>query len=160
MKVKIKADFSQIDNLLKGLKEEFKNGKNGARAGYLSSDTRKDGVKESKIALANEFGVPENNVPARPFLRNARAKIDKRLKAVVEAGLEDQIDMETLLSRCGVAMRNEIVESIDSNIPPPNKPETIKRKRGSTHTLIDTEQMRGAVHSAIITNGKEKLLPK
>ena len=159
MKIEVKPDFSQVDDLLKDLQKEFKNGKNGARAGYLSSDTRKDGVKESKIALANEFGVPEHNVPSRPFLRNARKKLDKRLKAVVEAGLEDQIDMETLLSRCGVAMRNEIVESIDSNTPPENKEATIRRK-GSSHTLIDTEQMRGAVHSAIVTNGKEKLLPK
>jgi len=159
MKIAVKVVLTPVLRILDALDKQLKGRKNGARAGYLSSDTRKDGVKESKIALANEFGVPENNVPARPFLRNAREKIDKRLKAVVEAGLEDQIDMETLLSRCGVAMRNEIVESIDSNIPPENKESTIRRK-GSSHTLIDTGQLRGAVHSAIITNGKEKLLPK
>lgn len=159
MKVEIKTDFGQVDNLLNNLKKELKNGKNGARAGYLSSDVRDDGMQESRIALANEFGVPEHNVPARPFMRNARAKLDKKLKAVVDAGLEDQLDMETLLARCGVAMRNEIKESIDSNIPPANKEATIRRK-GSSHTLIDTEQMRGAVQSAIITNGKEQLLPQ
>lgn len=155
MKSKLEIDMSGVDDVFKRLRKELGHGKHGANAGFLSDDKRKDGkLTEDKVALYNEFGTKD--IPARPFMRRAHKVLKNKIPKMVQAGLEDEKSLEQILGECGQAMRNEIIESIDSNIPPPNKESTIKRK-GSTHTLIDTGQMRRAVHTGIVLNSKEKL---
>lgn len=156
MKARIKVDFKPVHGMLDQLRKEFKRGKNGARAGFLKDDRRKEGISEEVVALANEFGVPEKNIPSRPFLRNAQKVLNKRLVKLVQADMDDERSLEEIVARCAEEMRNQIIESIDSNIPPPNKESTLKRKK-STHTLIDTGQLRSSVHCSYIVDNKEKL---
>ncbi len=52
------------------------------------------------------------------------------------------------------SLRNDIIEKINSNIPPPNAPSTIKAK-GSSHTLIDTGEMRRSIDFRVIGESDE-----
>ena len=155
MKPTLKIDMSKVEGVFKRLRKELGHGKHGAKAGFLSGDKRDDGrLTEDQVALYNEFGTAD--IPARPFMRRAHAVLQKKIPQIVQMGLEDEKTLERIVGECAVEMQNQIKESIDSNIPPPNKESTIKRK-GSTRTLIDTGQMRQAVHSGIVINSKEKV---
>lgn len=160
--IKIKADFSQVERMLKSLKQELGKGKNGARAGYIKGQTRKPGDGETsapatmdEVALYNEFGTA--TIPPRPFLRNAQKKAAERGAEIVQAGLNAGLSMDAIMKQAAEGLKDLIVESIENNIPPPNAESTIAKK-GSTHTLIDTGQLRASVHAAQVVDGKEKVM--
>ena len=160
--IKIKADFSQVERMLKSLKQELGKGKNGARAGYIKGQTRKPGEGETsapatmdEVALYNEFGTA--TIPPRPFLRNAQEKAAERGGEIVQAGLNADLSMDAIMKQAAEGLKDLIVESIENNIPPPNAESTVAKK-GSTHTLIDTSQLRASVRRASIVDGKEKML--
>lgn len=56
--------------------------------------------------------------------------------------MDDEI--KRILLDAAMDLRNEIVKKINSNVPPPNAPSTIKQK-GSSKTLIDTGNMVNSV---------------
>lgn len=160
--IKIKTDFRAVNRMLKGLKKELGKGKNGARAGYIKGQTRKPGDGETsapatmdEVALYNEFGTA--TIPPRPFLRNAQAKATKAVAAVVRQGLDDNLSMDAITANAAMKLQELIVDEIDSNTPPPNAESTVAKK-GSTHTLIDTGQLRASVHAAQVVDGKEKVM--
>lgn len=103
---------------------------------------RPDGELNAEIAAKNHFGV---GVPARPFLDVAIAKNKPRLIRAAQESIENGANLGTTMDAVG-AMAVGAVQSYISEtfIPPPNSPETIKRK-GSSHPLIDTGQMRQAI---------------
>jgi hypothetical protein len=58
----------------------------------------------------------------------------------------------------GMDLRNKIVLKINSNIPPPNAPSTVKKK-GSSKTLVDNSTMINSVDVQVIeeTNGSAEI---
>jgi hypothetical protein len=107
-----------------------------------------------EIAVFMEFGTETKDggihIPARPFIRPAFDENRRKL-----AAFKDKLLLEILngkltvaqgLEQLGLYHANQIVDKIDSNIPPPNDPKTIAAK-GSSHTLIDSGQMRQTVIS-------------
>lgn len=157
MKIKAKVDAKQVEKMLEKLRKEFKSAPKGARAGYLAGERHKDeNGKElpliSDIALWNEFGT--DKIPPRPFMRNANAKIQKRAPEIVKAGMDDEKDIRLITAEIAQDMRTQIIDSITSNTPPPNAESTIKQK-GSSKTLIDTGQLMGSVHCAVVRGKKE-----
>lgn len=158
MKFSVKFQVDDVRKMFKDLKKEFRDGADGARAGYYEGEQTKDGKATlSDIALYNEFGT--GDIPSRPFLRNAEAKIQERSREIVKAGIDDSKTLNRIIREVAQDMRNQIVESITSNTPPPNKPSTVKQK-GSSHTLIDTGQLRDSVHIALVKDGREKPIGK
>jgi len=53
-------------------------------------------------------------------------------------------EIEDVMYNAGMNLRNNIVDNINSNIPPPNAPSTIRHKK-SSHTLVDTGHMMDSV---------------
>ena len=165
MKFSVKFKADDVRKMFKDLKKEFRDGADGARAGYYEGEHYKDEDDKGKempllsdIALYNEFGT--ETIPSRPFLRNAEAKIQERAEEIVKAGIEDGKTLNRIIHEVAEDMRNQIVESITSNTPPPNKPSTIRQKKGSTGTLRDTGQLRVSVHIALVKDGQEKPIGK
>ena len=115
-------------------------------------------TKENNANFAQDVTIPAHDVhiPARPFLRNAQKILDKRLPKVVQSCLDDERTLEYTLNQCAQEARNQIIESINSNTPPPNKPSTVRRKK-SNKTLIDTGQLRSSVHCSVIIDNSERL---
>jgi len=54
------------------------------------------------------------------------------------------LDPGAILEMAGEELAGAIIKKINSNIPPPNKPATIKHK-GSSKTLIDSGDMVGSI---------------
>ena len=65
-------------------------------------------------------------------------------------------EIRKVVRKAGVKLRNKIIEKINSNIPPPNAPSTIKAKK-STHTLIDTGTMRRSIDTQVIQEDEESI---
>ena len=103
-------------------------------------------------AAANEFGAPRAGVPERSFIRSGfddnvdllNDTVTRIRDLVVDGALEAQTGAELL----GQLHQGQVVAKIDSNVGPPLKPATIKRK-GSTKTLIDEAYMKGAVRYVV-----------
>lgn len=119
-------------------------------------------VKKGRSNFAQTFEdvvIPAHtvNIPPRPFLRNAQKKAAQRGAEIVQAGLNAGLSMGAIMKNVAEGLQDLIVESIEDNIPPENAESTVAKK-GSTHTLIDTGQLRASVHAAQVVDGKEKML--
>jgi hypothetical protein len=104
-------------------------------------------VNNATIGYTMEFGSPAHNVPARPFLipgvRAAEKSALVQLKQAALAALEgDKGGMQQGLNRAGTLASNEVKHTINSNIPPPLAPSTIRnRHRGRGTKRRESEQV-------------------
>jgi hypothetical protein len=104
-------------------------------------------VNNATIGYVMEFGSPLHNVPARPFLipgvEKARSACLVQLRQAAAAALKgDKGGMLQGLNRAGILASNEVKMTINSNIPPPLKPGTIRnRHRGRDTKMRESEQV-------------------
>lgn len=204
MKFSVKFKADGVRKMFKDLEKEFKEGADGAEAGYIEGERHKDSEATlSEIALINEFGANINipphtvtnyrqvnkagtgfnkegrfvkkkqanfaqdyqvdgytvNIPARPFMRNAEAKIQERATEIMDKGLEDGKTLNRIIGEIAEEMRNQIIKSIDDGEFEENKQST-KRRKKSTKPLFDTGGLRNSVHAATVKNGRERMLGK
>lgn len=107
------------------------------------------------VALANilENGAPASNIPPRPFMKPAiqemKPELREHLKRAAQAMYKDKDKARgtfNYIGRRGVAA---IRRKMESNIPPPLRPDTIRRRRKEgvrrTNTLIFTRQLWKAI---------------
>ena len=97
----------------------------------------------AEVAAWNHFGTEK--IPARPFLDVAVVKN----KAVVAGAAKEVLakggSVSQAVGAMGAMAAGKVQQYIaDIFIPPPNSPRTIARK-GSSHPLIDTGQMRQSI---------------
>lgn len=127
---------------MKQLVERLKKDLRGAhvKVGVLASaGTREDDedagpASNLEVAIYNEFGAPEANVPERSFLRASFLKnkpeyvqhLERLLKAAVERGY----DVHKGLGIIGLKATNDVRSFIKDgeHVPPPNAASTIRRK--------------------------------
>lgn len=97
-------------------------------------------------AIANEYGT--SKIDSRSFMRSTadeqREKWSGLLDKIVVDVTKGDFEVERKIGLVGEQMVNDIKEKISSNVPPPLKASTIKRK-GSSRTLIDTGIMRSSI---------------
>lgn len=113
-----------------------------------------DAINNAEIGYVQEFGAPERNIPARPFLlpgvEEAMPKIIDRMKAGGAKALSgDPGAASKTLNAVGLMAQNAVRAKINEGIPPPLSPRTLadRRARGRTgeKPLIDTGQLRNSV---------------
>lgn len=99
-------------------------------------------------ATVNEFGSPEKNIPERSFLRKTfdekRTPLRDVQKRALSRVIAGKITVEEGLSIIGQWFQREVQRTITDTYSPPNAPSTIAKK-GSSHPLIDTGEMRQAI---------------
>lgn len=137
---------SGIDRTIRDIKkalDAYKAGRIFATVGvHKDAPAEKDGTSTAMVAASNHFGT--NKIPARPFLdkgvERERATIAADVAKTLAAGKrpEEAIERAALLAVRGVQ------KQIDETLSPPNSPRTIARK-GSSHPLIDTGNMRQSI---------------
>lgn len=121
-----------------------------------------DGTALTNVELAaiHEFGVEELNIPERSFIRSTvREKtgdyvsiLRKLLKLVVE----DRMDAKQMFDIIGARIVSDINAKVrQDGVPPPLKPETIRRK-GSSRALIDTGLMLASL-AWVVVFGERKV---
>ena len=154
-------DTSEVDALVENLRKALDTTYTGAKAGYFAHDKGKDPYEGNnpptleEVALWNEFGT--ERIPSRPFLRTAQNKAIKRGDNIVRVRMEENSDVEQICKDIGLMLQDEIKGQITHGTFVPNAPSTIKRK-GSSHPLIDTGNLRQSVHWGVTTTHGDKVM--
>ena len=133
------------DNLRRGDKIEIAVGiQEGAKNG--------EGLTIAEYGAANEFGT--DKIPSRPFMRTTfdenKAKYVRMMNGIWKAVTTPQGNVNNSMTRLGLIASNDIQNTISKrNFLPKLSERTIKAKKGSTKTLIDTSAMINSIHHII-----------
>lgn len=113
-----------------------------------------NGASILDVAIWNNFGT--RYTPRRPFMDLSSPKLQKMWTDILISTQQKlrsgEISNQTVLELAALRGESIIRAEIDSNIPPPNSPETIRRKK-SDHTLIDTGDMRKYIKGVVRKRG-------
>lgn len=176
----VNFDIKDVKKLSKSLVKDLKSVKGAragvidSKRRYPDSDGKK-GMLVKDVALINEFGavipvtpkmkgwfyhqgVQKSDrpivIPPRPFMRNAIKDNEKYwvrfVKNSFDADQSNGMTLKQIATKLSERMKKDIIESIESNIPPPNSKFTIARKRGSTKTLRDTGYLIDSIKNEVI----------
>ena len=115
-------------------------------------------MNNARLGYIHEFGSPLVNIPARPFLipgvKNVEKETGAELKKAADAALAGDSQLaDQKLNRVGIIASNEVKRVLNSNLPPPLKPNTVRnrfRNRG-TKTHRDNE----ILYMQLIAGGTE-----
>ena len=97
----------------------------------------------AKVAIANEYGVPEHNVPPRPFMKRTYDGNARKWANMVRDELPQmkKMDLSIMAKRLATRIIRDTQTTINELMYPPNSPSTIRRK-GFNNPLVDTGTMR------------------
>jgi hypothetical protein len=123
-------------------------------------------INNAALGYIHNYGAPEINIPARPFiepgLEDAAKPINSHLLAAgqqVMNGKKDRAEAE--LHAVGLVAQNAVRNRINEGPFKPLAPSTLKarRKRGRTgeRPLIDTGQLRNAISYVVRKRTGKKL---
>jgi hypothetical protein len=106
------------------------------------NNAREDGtISNSTLAFIHEFGAPEVNIPARPFMFPGIVKssdeIVKHMKQAVFNAIAGKPGLiSDSLNQLGAIVRDKIKAHIRDGIPPPLKAETIENRHRGRKTAM------------------------
>ncbi|MGJ3499940.1 hypothetical protein PsalN5692_04028 (plasmid) [Piscirickettsia salmonis] len=140
------------DKLLKSLEKTLKGAINTRvlKVGFFNgvkNDDKENSPTIAAIARANEFGVPEKNIPERPFMQQtleAHGFYKRSLAIRLGRVIRGTRSIDGQLIAIGEKMASDIKITITSGDFAANAPSTIARK-GSDKPLIDLGNMRSNV---------------
>lgn len=127
------------------------------RVGFIDGNTYSDGTSVAQVAYQNEYGVPENNQPPRPFFRRAIDKNKEEWVQAISNGLASGATARDTLEIVGARAAGDVQISISELVDPPLSPMTIKLRREreknpttSTKPLVDSRTMINDVNYEVI----------
>jgi len=157
------ASISGGDKLRAALAGISKNLQLKMNVGILAGATNEDtGEPIAPYAAANEYGTL--HAPARPAFRNTITEKSsdwgEKLGKLVAGQTQDASGIERAFNVLGTVMVQDIRDSIEQSVPPPNAQSTVdsKRRKGRanpTQTLVDSGSEQRAVDFEIITGETE-----
>ncbi len=131
--------------------KEFRSGNLQAAAGYPVGTTGSlvsEGTTPIwKYMLYNQYGAPEANITARPFMSDAFDDNLSKYNSIVDSGVNGVAkggSLKQTLTRVAVEMHNDIKRQIANGDYAENK-ESTKARKGSSQPLFDL----GAALSAV-----------
>lgn len=105
----------------------------------------------AEYATANEYGT--EHIPSRPFMRTSFDENVGDIQRDMDRGYQGVINGGTVhraLSMAGLKHQGRIVSIInDRDFLPKLKPATVKAKKGSTKTLIDSGAMKNSIRYVV-----------
>lgn len=100
-----------------------------AQAGWFESARYDDGTPVAKVAIWQEYGVPERSIPPRPFLRptiaEKKEEWTKDAAQVVKGVLSGQIDAEQGMTVIAQKAAGDIRQTITQVFEPELSPVTV-----------------------------------
>ena len=148
------AAMEGSEKLLKALQNIANGMGNGyVDVGFMENATYPDGTGVAEVAFTNEFGVPSQNQPPRPFFRNMieEEKETWGPKMARMAG-PTNYDGEVILGLMGEDIKDALKESINELVEPRLAQSTIDKK-GFDKPLIDSNHMHDSVAAVVNTDG-------
>lgn len=149
-------------DLLRALDLDIPTGPVGVKAGILENATNSaTGESVAMYAACNEFGTKD--IPSRPFMRKTFEEHSGEWAELLGRAIANGRPPRQALQLVGMRMADDIVDTIKSDMPPPNAPSTKARKTKkitgtggggsySPGTLVDTGSMVRAVNWEISEN--------
>lgn len=120
-------------------------------------------ITNAELGYIHEFGAPEANIPARPFLIPGVERIQDqaiaRLKKAGQKALEGEVaQIDQQMRAVGLIAQSAVQKKITDGPFVPLKPRTIAERvaRGRTGTkpLIDTGALRQSITFVVADKGK------
>lgn len=114
--------------------------------------TERDNSDLLVIASSNEFGTADGRVPERSFMRSTideKADTYVRLFGRAIANAHAELDLQDELELIGMRAVRDIQRKMRSDVPPPNAPSTIRRKK-SSKTLRDTGRLIQSIDYEVV----------
>jgi hypothetical protein len=144
---------SLLDRLLE-IADDLENKQ--VKVGFFESSVYPTGETVAEVAAQNEYGNPEEHIPARPFLRptiaNKKAEWAGIVNGLIRQGIQTGV-MPDVLETVGLAMQGDIVQAIADVQEPSLSKRTLaaRQSRGndSTKPLNDTGYMIASVQSIV-----------
>ena len=171
--IKAEIDAKAVTEIIKNMRDGFKSGYQGAKAGYFRGDKGKSPDLENPnqpdiadIAIWNEFGT--YNIPPRPFVRTAQVNAVKKCEQATKLLLQEGTEMEDICKKVAQILSAEMKTSITRGNWTPNAPITINggwmhnkksgklfyvKGKGSSRPLVNTGNLVQSIHTAVIKNG-------
>lgn len=142
------AGHAKLQALIKGL------GNSQASVGFFDNSKYEDGTSVAYVATIQEFGVPEKNIPPRPFMRPTVDAQLENWKYFIYSSLKSGVPVEQILNALGSNAVGEIQKSITAVTSPALKQSTINSRTNKTDKpLIDTSVMIGSVSYKVENKG-------
>lgn len=115
--------------------------KGALQVGFMENARYPDGTQVAMVAAIQEFGAPRAGIPSRPFFRNMiSAKSPEWSEAIAIQLKRTKYDVDLTLNRVGMAISEQLKQSIRDTNAPPLALATIRRK-GHSKPLIDSGLM-------------------
>lgn len=124
--------------------DDYKGGKVYATVG-IHKDAGKHGnsdLTNAQIGAINHFGTEK--IPARPFLDKGIEREKDTISKVIADELSQGKKPREVMKVVGELAVRGVIRQIDDTYTPPNAPSTIAKK-GSSHPLIDTGELRRSI---------------
>ena len=145
------GDFSKLDELVKNLSKNYH-----VDIGILGKSviTEKNGETTAAIGARHEFGVPEENLPERSFIRmpleTGQSEIEQKLEPKIKELLATG-NIKGIFKLIGVFGEARIQEAFETGGfgSWPDLSEITKLMKGSDAILIDTGNMRKSIASEV-----------
>lgn len=152
------ASTRDIDRGWKKIKRELQRAQGLEVAVGILSGAQSEGQSIAEYATYNEFGT--KNIPSRPFMATSfdenKDAIDNDFRRQTVNILSGKSTANAALTIIGQKHAQRIQKTIKSrNFLPKLSDSTIKAKKGSTKTLVDTGAMVNAVQISVRGRGSE-----
>lgn len=108
-------------------------------------------MTNAKLGAVLNYGLPEKNIPPRPWLIPGVKKGEKRYAKDFKHSIENDMNVPQAMLRIGALAKGEAQKFMTDLKTPPNAPLTIKLK-GSSNPLIDTGVLRHTIDYKLVTN--------
>lgn len=158
MTVKIKSVVDHTADFLKATKvlasSQVLVGVPAEKAPRSSAEAKGQPINNAALAYIHNYGIPELNIPARPFLepgiKNAKDRINGYMGDAAAAAFDGKSErVAKNLTAAGIAATSSVKSKINTGPFQPLRPATLaaRRARGRTGTkpLIDTGQLRNSI---------------
>jgi len=145
------SSMSGIDQISQALRDIANRAANrGVEVGFMEDAKYSDGAQVAAVAFANEFGVPGNHQPPRPFFRRMIAAKKSGWGAQLAANFVGAAgDAKRALGLLGEEIASDLKISINELTDPALSPTTAALK-GFDKPLINSGQMRDSVTSRVV----------
>lgn len=137
-------------DVLRQIRRQVEDGNSFVKVGVLGAGPknkpRESGPTNVELAIWHEYGT--RTAPERPFLRSTMranaAQYARFLGSNIHLVFQKKRTVVQLLNALGSKAAADVKNTIRRGIPPPNAPETVRRKK-SSKPLIDTGQLLNSI---------------
>ena len=130
------------------------------RVGFFPEAEYPDGTPVAYVAAIHEFGYPQGNIPARPFMRptaeQKKSEWGRQIAGAIRGAIDGKVDITQAFDALGASSAGDIARTISRVTAPPLKKTTLAARQARKKTpgvskkpLVDTGQMIQSVSHVV-----------